>query len=119
MNERNDFIHILGNAYGHSESAVREARHWAHGEIERLMRDLALLRPVCSAISGGLVDGEMCPTCKGRGIVKPGITTRAAVQIEQLQKVVDAASKPRHEYCIDSWLDNLDRAVANLDSSDG
>ena len=38
-------------------------------EIERLEADLALLRPVCSAPSGGLVEGFICPTCKGHGVV--------------------------------------------------
>ena len=38
-------------------------------EIEQLKRDLALLRPVCSADSGGMVSGKMCPTCKGNGLV--------------------------------------------------
>jgi len=38
--------------------------------IKRLESDLALLRPVCSVSSGGLVDGYMCPKCRGTGIVK-------------------------------------------------
>jgi len=36
---------------------------------ERLRADLALLKPVCSASSGGMVEGIMCPTCKGNGFV--------------------------------------------------
>lgn len=42
-------------------------------EIERLNADLGLLRPVCSATSGGLSPNDfMCPLCDGAGGVKKG-----------------------------------------------
>ena len=37
--------------------------------VEVLEADIGLLTPVCSASSGGMVEGIMCPRCKGGGIV--------------------------------------------------
>ena len=67
--------------HGHSKCAERKVaeleaeptyriRQEQAERIAELEADLALLRPVCSADSGGLAEGLVCPKCKGQGLVQ-------------------------------------------------
>ena len=58
MSEREHMMHVLGNAYGHTDDEVYAARRWAHAEIERLLSESGLKDAVIKA-ARDVYDNEM------------------------------------------------------------